>query len=72
MVLQVVLLELLVVQGKTVHDVRLVCANCREARSYSLAVVEEIVGQVIADVSEDTAAEHLHGRIPVVEENGVG
>lgn len=32
-------------------------------------MVEEIVGQIIADVSEDTAAEHLHGRIPVVEEN---
>ena len=38
----------------------------------SLAVVEEVVSQIIADVAKDTSTEHLHGRKPVVEEDGMG
>lgn len=37
-----------------------------------LAVVKEIVGQVIADVPKDTTTEHLYGREPVVEEDCMG
>jgi hypothetical protein len=38
----------------------------------SLAVVEEIVSQIIADVAKDTSTEHLNSREPVVEEDGMG
>lgn len=35
-------------------------------------MVKEVVGQVIADISENTAAEDLDSRKPVVEEDGMG
>lgn len=38
----------------------------------SLAVVEEIVSQIITDVAEDTTTEHLDSCKPVVEEDGMG
>lgn len=30
------------------------------------------MGQIIADVAKDTTTEHLYGRKPVVEEDGMG
>lgn len=38
---------------------------------YLLAVVEEVVRQVIANVAENAAAKHGCGSIPVVEEDCV-
>lgn len=35
-------------------------------------MVQEIVGQVVANVSEDSAAKHRHGCEPVVEEDCMG
>jgi hypothetical protein len=37
----------------------------------SLAVVEEIVSQIIANIAEDTTTENLYSRKPVVEEHGM-
>jgi len=39
---------------------------------YLLSVVQEVVGQIVADIAEDAAAVYGYGSIPVVEENGVG
>lgn len=38
---------------------------------YSLAVVQEVVGHIVANVSENASAVHHHCRIPIVEEDGV-
>ena len=38
----------------------------------SLAMVEEVMGQVIADVPKHATAEHLHSREPVVRKDCVG
>lgn len=34
-----------------------------------LAMVEEVVGQIVADVSKDTTAISQHSSVPVMEEN---
>lgn len=39
---------------------------------WQVPVMQEIVGKVVADVTEDAAAVHGRGGIPVVEEDGMG
>jgi hypothetical protein len=52
-VLEVILLELLVPEGK-------------------ILVVQEVVGQVVADVSEHATTEHCRGDVPIVGKEEVG
>ena len=71
-VLKMILFKLLVVHGKTreVNDQR--NGPSHERRSfYSLAVMKEVVGHVVADVAEDTATIHCQSSIPIVEEDSM-
>lgn len=74
MVLEMVLLQLLVVQRKTIYRLAL---NIRQfsrdgdLRENSLAMVKEVVSQIVAHVTEDTATVYLHSREPVVEKDSM-
>ena len=77
-VLQVILLELAVVVWETVWRTKLSAefpcifetVRCRFAVDL-LAMMQEVMCHIVADVSEDSTAVHHDSRVPVVEENGM-
>lgn len=75
MVLEVVLLQFLVVHRKAreklVSNIGRFAGDGNLGEN-SLAMVEEVVCQIVAHVTEDTAAVYLHSREPVVEEDSMG
>lgn len=72
-VLEVVLLQFLIVEGKTIH---ILASNYGRLGGLSgtnlLAMVKEVVSQIVANVAEDTTTEYLYGREPIVEEDCMG
>ena len=67
MMLEVVLLELLVVRRETRS--MLAWIHCTRDILNLLAVVQEVMGEIIANIPEDTATEYRHSRVPVVIED---
>ncbi len=70
MVLEVVLLEPAVVGWKTAQ--RLATNELPRLEIDLLLVVQEVVGEVIANVAKDSPTEHRCCGVPVVAENRVG
>ena len=68
-VLQVVFLELAVVRGEPGQVSARGISACLQRNS--LAVVQEVMSQVVADVAKDASTEDRRCRVPTPEEDGV-
>ena len=64
--LEMVLLQFTIVRGQTTVVSRV---QAQTGYNNSLAMMKEVVGQVIADITEDTTAECCCCSIPIVEED---
>lgn len=74
MVLEMILLQLLVVKGEAKDQSQYKSSKGKKHRMVSdlLAMVEEIVRHIVADISKDTTTVYHHSRVPIVGENGMG
>ena len=70
MMLEVVFLELLVIARQPVSLLISfdVLRSLHQEQVYSLAMMQKVMRQIVADVSEDTTTIRRHSRVPIVEE----